>query len=86
MTSLISAGNVISQMPKLEVPVSLTIASPGRMKDWMAGQSWDWVRWADFASSGVRGGGSCGFGILCCGVDGRAAVRATRRDFMAVLG
>lgn len=56
------------------------------MKDWMAGQSWDCVRWADFASRGVRGGGSCGLGILCWGVDGRAAVRASRRVLMGVLG
>jgi hypothetical protein len=34
----------------------------------------------------VRGGGSWILGTLCCGVDGRAAVRAASRDFMGVLG
>ena len=76
----------MSQRPKFEVPVSLTRASPGRMKDWMAGQSCDCVRWADLASRGVRGGGSCGLVILCWGVDGRAVVRASRRALMGVFG
>ena len=79
-----SAGNVMSQMPALLVPVSLTKTSPGRMKASMAGQSADCVKWVAFASRGVRGPGKVGLGILCWGVDGRAVERAARRGLIGV--
>jgi hypothetical protein len=50
----------MSQRPKLDVPVSPTMQSPGWRKSSMAGQRNDWVRLVESLSSGVRGGGRIG--------------------------
>jgi hypothetical protein len=76
----------MSHKPKFEVPVSETMASPGRRKDSMAGQRNDWVRCSASLSSGVRGGGRVGFGIWCAGEVGSAVERAERRDLIDVFG
>jgi hypothetical protein len=82
----VRAGKVMSHRPKLEVPVSPTMASSGRRKDSIEGQRKDWVRWVALSSRGVRGGGRMGLGMVWVGVEGRAVVRAARRDLMDVLG
>jgi hypothetical protein len=52
----------------------------------MEGQRKDWVRCVALSSRGVRGGGRMGLGMVWVGVEGRAVVRAARRDLMDVLG
>ena len=76
----------MSQMPKFEVPVSLTMMSPGAMKDCIVGQSQDCVRCLASASRGVRGGGRCGFAIEWLGGEGREVLRAARRGWRKVDG
>jgi hypothetical protein len=76
----------MSHKPKFEVPVSETMASPGRRKDSMAGQRNDWVRCTASLSSGVRGGGRVGLEISWMGVAGSAVERAERSDLMDMFG